>query len=229
MRGENSKWELPSRPTAVQLGLGKMMPRAILASGSPARRQILEECLISVTVEPTDSDESHGDIPPRDIVLTLAQRKMEAYLSHNPTPQAPVITCDTLVHLGDEIFGKARDYDEAYEFLSKMQGRSHHVSTGLALHIPDPRYRAHGHLPPHSADPLPFFSGVDTVEVFFHSLDSRQIRDYLHTGEWQGAAGAYRIQGAGVHLIRGIAGDWSTIAGLPISLISDIIADTVTT
>ncbi|AEC01915.1 Maf family protein [Parasphaerochaeta coccoides] len=217
-------WTPPSTPTPHQVRLGTLMSTVILASGSPARKKLLEDCGIIVTAIPTDCDESHGDIAPQDIVHLLARRKMEAYLAMNPYPLVPVITCDTLVHLGHEIFGKAADYEEAFTYLGKMQGRSHQVSTGWALYLPlaEPIGTSH----PSS---LPFFSGIDTADVAFRPLDSRQIHEYLATGEWQGAAGAYRIQGAGARLVREISGDWTTIAGLPISRISDMMADTVST
>jgi septum formation protein len=182
----------------------------VLASRSPARRQLLEESGIEVIVRPTDCDESCIETDPNRAVATLARRKLDAFLAADPHCRLPVLCCDTLVWFEGALVGKARDRSEAFIQLSRFSGKAQTVHSGWAL-----RYGER------------IVGGFDETTVYFRHLDRATIESYLDTGEWNGAAGSYRIQGAGRALVERIEGNADTIIGLPISRISEILSATV--
>ncbi|MCL2762702.1 MAG: Maf family protein [Treponema sp.] len=132
--------------------------------------------------------------------------------SLSPCPRVSVPPCDesriklifgadTIVVLGDELFGKAADRDEARGMLSRLAGHRHEVITALALHN-----RETGKTDCRSV----------SSKVEFAPLSKADIEWYLDTGEWEGVAGAYRLQERGACLITSIHGSPSGIAGLPL-------------
>lgn len=195
--------------------MNKVSPASILlASASPARRALLEQAGFKVDVFITHADECCDDkIPPEQMVRILAERKMESLRSNpeyhrSPSISQPVITADTLVVSEEHILGKPADRDHARKMLLKLSGRSHEVFTGYCLYLPQQDMCV---------------SGSDSAEISFFSLNATEIDSYLDRGEWQGAAGSYRIQGAGLSLISSINGNYFTIVGLPIQKIFGIL------
>ncbi|MCH3908635.1 MAG: Maf family nucleotide pyrophosphatase [Sphaerochaeta sp.] len=179
--------------------LATRFPRLILASQSPARREILCKEGIDVTVMPTGADESTTITEPKERVRLLALKKLSTFLSVHPNPPLPVLACDTLVSLDGAFIGKAKDRDEAYQQLFRFSAKRQMVESGWALY-------EDGHT----------FSGADAAFVTFRTLDKETIEGYLDTGEWRGAAGSYRIQGKGDALIASVEGDVNTVVGLPL-------------
>lgn len=186
----------------------------LLGSASPARRALLEQAGFRVNVFITHTDERcDAGVPAEQIVRTLARRKM-ANLRSNPAYQRspavsqPVITADTLIFSENHILGKPEDRAHARKMLQNLSGRSHEVFTGYSLYLPQQDMCV---------------SGIDSAEITFFSLSAEEIDAYLDRGEWQGAAGSYRIQGAGLSLISSINGNYFTIVGLPIQKIFGIL------
>ncbi|MEA2169544.1 MAG: nucleoside triphosphate pyrophosphatase [Solirubrobacteraceae bacterium] len=167
----------------------------ILASRSPQRRAILEQLGIAFEVRPSDVEElSVGD--PYEVALENARRKAAAVDGEF------VLGVDTLVALGGRIYGKPGTEDEALATLSALSGRTHQVVSGLVL-----------------GD-----DGITvTTEVTFRDLDAAALAWYVGTGEWQGRAGGYAIQGAGAALVRGIRGDYLNVVGLPAAALLDLL------
>ena len=133
-----------------------------------------------------------------------ARVKMEAYLSSPFFRQDTVaISADTLVHLDSYLLGKPKNLEDADRILRMLSGRTQEVLTGCGLYIP--------------GKGTEFF--LDRASVVFKTLKDSEIRDYLETGEWQGAAGAYRLQKTGWKLVETISGDWTTVVGLPLERI----------
>nr|WP_320130385.1 Maf family protein [uncultured Sphaerochaeta sp.] len=182
------------------------MPKLILASQSPARKKLLEDLGIIVSVSPTDCDESHGQEAPSDIVNLLARRKLDAFKAMHPLYTLPVLTCDTLVFCDGNLIGKAATRKEAFSQLASFCGKTQAVFSGWALWYRDKLY-----------------SDTDIAYVTFKQLNCKIIDDYLDTKEWIGAAGSYRIQGRGKELVSEIVGDFTTVIGLPLSQISEIL------
>jgi nucleoside triphosphate pyrophosphatase len=168
----------------------------ILASGSPRRRAILEQLGIAFEVVVPEVEElTHGD--PRALVLENARRKAAAVTGEL------VLGADTTVALDGAILGKPRDEDEARSFLTSLSGRDHEVWSGIALND-----RA---------------AAVRTAVTF---RDIAGLIDwYLATGEWEGKAGAYAIQGRGAALVERIEGDYSNVVGLPIPALLKLMPD----
>ena len=166
----------------------------ILASGSPRRADILRQLGIDFEVVVPEVEElTEGD--PRELVLENARRKAAAVEGDL------VLGADTVVVLDALILGKARNEGEARRHLSLLSGRTHAVWTGVAL---GERTTA-----------------VKT-EVTFRDI-SALLDWYLASGEWQGKAGAYAIQGRGAALVERIDGDYSNVVGLPISALVDLL------
>lgn len=189
-------------PTGKQLELGRILPSVVLASSSPNRRKLLEECGIHVTTFTPDADESTEGMETSDAMEKNARVKMEAYLS-SPSfvPGTPAVSADTLVKIDDALLGKPKDRNDAEKMLRHLSGRVQKVYTGCSLYIPGK-------------------SGIitfcDTADVLFHNLTDDMIEAYLDTGEWKGAAGGYRLQKTGYTLVDRIDGDWATVVGLPL-------------
>ena len=186
----------------------KLTPDLILASASPRRRELLERMGLVLRIEPVDVDETPAaGERARDYAERLAGEKGDAALARLGRQAAflPVLTADTVVVLGADILGKPADREQAAAMLRRLAGRRHEVMTA---------YRAH-------------FGGrmvarVVSTGVSFRSLDPAEIQAYLDSGEWQGKAGGYAIQGiAGAFAIE-VRGSFSNVVGLPLA---EVIAD----
>jgi septum formation protein len=174
--------------------------RLILASASPQRRAILKQIGVPFEVRiPSVQELSEG--PAAEVALENAYRKAAAIAPAT----LPVIGVDTVVSLGAEIFGKPSDAAHASQMLAALAGRRHVVVSGVCL-IDSERVRT--------------AAAQTTVE--FRALDAAAIEAYVRTGEWEGRAGAYAIQGRGATLVARIEGDYLNVVGLPVSSLMDL-------
>ena len=200
-----------AEPDSLMLDFGKALPRLILASSSPNRRALLEKAGCSVSVFVPDADEAKRGNTPEDIVSGIAKRKMEAYLaSSSYDPEMAAIAADTLVLIEGALLGKPRDREDAERMLKGLSGHVQTVISAAGLKLP-------GH------DPVMI---TDKADVVFRNLSPKEVGSYLDTGEWQGAAGGYRLQKTGYTLIDRIDGDWTTVVGLPLRAILDTLRNT---
>ncbi|WP_067931729.1 Maf family protein [Alicyclobacillus kakegawensis] len=187
--------------------------RLVLASSSPRRRQLLAMFQRPFEVQTSETDESVPGRPhPAELVQTLAARKAGAVLQRlggRDTLGDPVIVigADTVVSLDGEILGKPRGHEQAFVMLSRLQGRTHDVYTGLCVLARD----THGAIQQRQ--------GFSRTRVHMSSLNPQQIHAYIATGEPLDKAGAYGIQGYGSILIHRIEGDYFTVVGLPLHLL----------
>lgn len=179
------------------------MTPLILASSSPRRRQLLEMLGVQVEVRPSQVPEVRkpGE-GPRDYALRLAHDKASA------VPGDLVLAADTIVVLDDELLEKPVDEDDAVQMLLRLQGRTHHVITAVALRAAET-----------------VFEAVDITAVTFRPAREGMLRAYVRTGEPMDKAGAYGIQGYGAALVEGIDGDFFGVMGLPIRLVLDLLAE----
>ena len=135
---------------------------------------------------------------PRPYVVRLARQKAEAAaLLHSG--QA-VLAADTTVACGRRILGKPEDANEAKKFLELLSGRRHRVYTGVALLLPDGTLRQRDVM----------------TQVQFKRLSDVEIAEYLASGEWEGKAGGYAIQGKAERYIKAVFGSYSNVVGLPL-------------
>jgi septum formation protein len=183
--------------------------RVVLASRSPQRRALLAALGVSFdTAEPMIDELTEGD--PRELVLENARWKAAA-VAAKERPGTLVIAGDTEVVLDGTALGQPADEVEAREMLESLGGREHEVLGGLALLGPEqeggrPRTR----------------EGVAATTVRFRELDPILLDAYLASGEWDGRAGAYAIQGLGSALVEEVRGDVSNVIGLPIPLLLEL-------
>ena len=172
----------------------------VLASASPRRLDLLRQVLIEPDhIHPAQIDET---VLINEAPRALAARLAEAKASHvaGNYPGAFVIGADTIVAVGRRILGQAEDDETAARFLKLLSGRRHRVLGGISVIAPDGR-RA---------------SRLVETSVTFQRLTGKEIEAYLGTGEWQGKAGAYGIQGYAARFVRQLRGSYSNVVGLPI-------------
>lgn len=174
-------------------------PPLLLASTSPQRRAILEQLGIPFdVVEPRY--EERGDDP-----VEHAAGKARSIAEAG---DRPVLGVDTVVVCEGRVLGKPASAGEAERMLETLAGRTHEVVSGLCLRTP-------------AWEEL----GRETTRVEFRPLTPRDLAWYLGTGEWEGRAGAYAIQGRGAALVRAIDGDYLNVVGLPANLLVRLLAE----
>ncbi|MFP1644180.1 Maf family protein [Pontitalea aquivivens] len=182
------------------------MPRLILGSASPRRRELLAQLGLvpdAVRAPEIDEDPKKGEAP-RDYVARIAREKAAAIPC---APDEVVLCADTTVTLGRRILGKPRDAAEAAEFLWALSGRRHHVLTAVAVRGPAGlRERL-----------------VDTT-VRFRPLSNTDVNLYLASHEWKGKAGGYAIQGRAGAFIPWIQGSFTGVVGLPLAETATLLA-----
>lgn len=178
-----------------------------LASGSPRRKQILEENGFNFSVLSVDVDESRkARESPKKFCERLAEEKALASYKKFPEENVLILAADTIVFLEDEIFGKPKDENDAFSMLSKLSGRKHFVMTAVAILDSETQN-------------LTVIS--DVTEVKFKNINDLDIKDYLITKEYTDKAGAYGIQGKASEFIDFITGSYWNVVGLPIEKIQE--------
>lgn len=191
----------------------------ILASESPRRKDLLARAgfffhVFSVKV----SESLEKNLTVDEQILAIAKRKAEAswrvYKSLKNEPFL-VIAADTMVVLDGVPLGKPRDEAQAFEFLSRLSGRSHQVKTAVIL--------AEG--PEGSEEHLNMRQTIETTQVIFRPLGEREIREYIMTGEPLDKAGAYGIQGLGGQFVEKFVGSFDNVVGLPVESVKRLIKE----
>ena len=182
-------------------------PPILLASTSPQRRAILEQLGIPFDVVPPryeEEDPPHGDA----VELVRRHAREKALSVAGDAGERPVLGVDTAVVLGGRIYGKPTHVAEAEKMLEDLGGRTHLVISGLCLVTPGWEVVEH-----------------ESTRVTFRQLTPRDLAAYVATGEWEGRAGAYAIQGRGAALVRRIEGDYLNVVGLPAALLVRSLAE----
>ena len=172
-----------------------------LASRSPRRSELLARLGVAFGLLEVDVPEARvpGE-PPADYVRRVAREKAGAgLLAVVGTPGAVVLGSDTEVVLGDEVFGKPRDAADAAAMLRRLSGRTHQVLSSVWLVAADREVQA-----------------MSASDVTFGPLDDARITDYVATGECDGKAGAYAIQGIAEVFVSRLDGSHSGVMGLPL-------------
>jgi len=175
-------------------------PHLILASQSPRRLSLLAQIGITPdAVRPADINEDpiEGEVP-RGHALRLAQEKAAKVAGDNP--DKIILAADTVVGVGRRILPKAETQEEARYCLELMSGRGHRVFTGVAV------IKADGDM----------ISRVVETRLTMKRLSAVELQDYLKSGEWQGKAGGYGIQGRAEGFISKLIGSYSNVVGLPL-------------
>lgn len=179
--------------------------RLILASASPRRAHLLEAAGFSFDVVPTNVDETvRPGERPDDYVRRLALAKSRAGSCRESG--SLVLGADTTVVLDGVILGKPERPDDAVQMLRMLAGTTHEVLTGVAL--------MHGEAA---------LVEVASTRVHFLPLSDDEIAWYVGTGEPDGKAGAYAIQGRASRFVDWIEGSYSNVVGLPVSVVAGLL------
>ena len=179
--------------------------RLILASTSPQRRAILTSLNVDFEVVAPSYDEVPIPGTPEQVVMERALGKALSVAAI--TPDRPVLGVDTEVVIDDgDVLGQSATAREAHAMLSALSGREHHVISGIALLGAQQQVA----------------SAVTIVRL--RSLSDAEIVAYVAEGEWQGRAGGYAIQELGADLVASIEGDYTNVVGLPVVLLTELLA-----
>jgi nucleoside triphosphate pyrophosphatase len=182
----------------------KRVPNLVLASASPRRLELLRQIgLAPEAIDPTEIDETPL---PGETARLLAMRlaRAKAAISAARHPDAFVLAADTVVAVGRRLLGKPADAGEARRMLALLSGRAHRVLTAVAAHAP--------------TGPTGGRAGARLSEtrVKFKRLTEPELAAYLATGEWDGKAGAYGVQGHAGAFVTGLFGSYTGVVGLPL-------------
>lgn len=175
-----------------------MKPRLVLASASPRRLALLRQIGVEpdeVVAAEVDETPLNGETP-RLTALRLARAKAETVSA----PGSVVLAADTVVAVGRRILPKAETEAEARACLALLSGRTHRVYTGVALKAADGVVRTR----------------LVETRVAFKRLTHAEIDGYIASGEWQGKAGGYAVQGLAGGFVISIVGSYSAVVGLPL-------------
>ena len=179
----------------------------VLASTSPQREAILHQLHIPFdVVAPTYEEQTPPVGDPVQIVREHARGKARSVA--DVAEGRPILGVDTAVVLDGRIFGKPTNASDAEQMLEELGGKTHVVVSGLCLLTPGWEDVEH-----------------ETTRVAFRELAPRELGTYVATGEWEGRAGAYAIQGRGASLVRFIEGDYLNVVGLPAALLVRLLAE----
>lgn len=175
----------------------------ILASASPRRAELLTSAGFQFEVSPANVDETpKPSESPTAYALRVARDKAAAVTARTREPGRVVLAADTVVVAGGELLGKPADSLDAARMLRTLANAVHDVHTAVVVRAPAGE-RAE----------------VVTTRVTFRPLDEAEIAWYVASGEPEGKAGAYAIQGRAARFIEKIDGSWSNVVGLPLSTV----------
>ena len=191
------------------------MTHLVLASRSPRRAEILTQLGVAFIVDAANLDESPvAGESPREHVLRLATAKCLSVAARHGA-DAVVLGADTTVDVDGEIFGTPRDIDDARQMLLRLAGRTHHVHTAVCVT---------GYEPGHQTGEQASYQAVlDSATVTMTPIAADALEQYLLTGESLDKAGAYAVQGQAGVFVAQVSGDLSTVIGLPIPLVQQLL------
>jgi septum formation protein len=178
--------------------------RLILASASPRRAELLTSAGFQFDIIPAGVDETprSGEFP-QAYALRVAHDKASAVRAGCGDSEATVLAADTVVVARGQMLGKPHDLDDARRMLRLLSGSVHDVHTAVVLTAPPAAERTE----------------VVTTRVQVQRLDESEISWYVDSGEAEGKAGAYAIQGRAARFIERIDGSWSNVVGLPVATV----------
>ena len=177
----------------------ELFPKLVLASASPRRQELIQLLGLRAEIHPSGIAEDVTEADPSLLVQKLAFRKAEDVAKQYPKDYL-VVGADTVVFFENRILGKPKSEEDAYKMLSALSGRTHQVYTGVSLHFQGKK--------------MGFY---EKTEVQFARLTEREIWDYIESKEPMDKAGAYGIQGRFAPFVKGIAGDYYNVMGLPLA------------
>ncbi len=186
--------------------------KIILASKSPRRKELMDMLNLKYEVIVSDADETL-----EDGLTTEEQAKRLSYIKaktvfEETSGDRIVIGSDTMVIKNNKIYGKPKDEEDAFKILKELNAAKHQVITGLAILVEkEGKYKE--------------YLDYDMTEVFFKDMTDNEIKGWISTGKAMDKAGAYAVQGEFCVFIEKINGSYSTVMGLPIHKVYDILKE----
>ncbi|MFD0694114.1 Maf family protein [Paenibacillus sp. GCM10027628] len=183
----------------------------ILASSSPRRQELIQSLGLPYIIRVSDADETVEEkITPAELVELLSLRKASTVreMLSDSEKQGIIVGSDTVVAYQGEVLGKPADEEDSFRMLKALQGTTHEVYSGVACVDADTGKHVVSHR---------------VTRVTMKPMSDDQIRRYIATGEPKDKAGSYGIQGLGATIVESIEGDYFTVVGLPLSLLSDLL------
>ena len=189
------------------------MEPIILASSSPRRQEILKMLKIPFRVIIPNIDETlTSTIELEQVPELLAREKVTAVIHSLPAGQEIqwVLGADTVILFDGKVIGKPENHEQAIEYLTQLQGKTHTVLTALVLYNGREKTTT---------------SRLCKTDVPFAPMSKEEIEWYVESGEWHGAAGGYRIQSLASCFVQKIEGSYFGAVGLPIFELYDILKE----
>ncbi len=177
----------------------------ILASGSPRRQELLKKIFKEFKIYVSDAEEFTNAKNPKELAIENAILKAKE--AEKIFPNDTIIAADTIVTLGNKIFGKPKNFDDACAMLKELSNKIHVVMTGLAV-IKNSELK----------------TAVEETEVHFGEMTDEEIFNYVKTGEPMDKSGSYALQGGIAPYVKKINGDWSNVVGLPLYRLRKILS-----
>lgn len=176
-----------------------MTAKLILASGSPRRKELLQQLHLPFSIQVSDLEETFNEQDsPENIVMLLALQKAQEVAKNHFSSY--VLGADTVVVSEGRILGKPVDEQDAISTLQSLSGKPHQVMTGVAIIF--------------GTNIVNFYERTD---VTFWELTQSEIERYVKSGEPMDKAGSYGIQGLGAAFVKEIHGDYFSVVGLPLA------------
>lgn len=174
--------------------------KLVLASSSPRRLDLLKSISILPTqiISPDINETPYKEERIGEYVKRIACLKARAVQSL--VTGVYILAADTAVEAGHQIFLKPETADEARKTLEYFSGRRHRIKTGVCVISPEGKESIR----------------VVTTRISFKRLTQDEIEDYIHSGEWEGKAGSYSIQGKAAKFVKFISGSYTNVVGLPL-------------
>lgn len=178
----------------------------ILASASPRRQELLKQIGCDFTIKVSDIvEDNQQDLLPQQLAVSHAKAKA-VDISLQGSANDVIIGADTIVVLDGQVYGKPININDARSILTHLSGKQHQVITGIAV-----VYREQ------------VWTDFVVTNVKIGNLTSKEIENYLATGEPMDKAGAYGIQGMGALLVEEIQGCYFNVVGLPLRKLSEVL------
>lgn len=175
------------------------MKKIILASGSPRRRELLEQIGVKFEIHKAEGEEKITSSIPEEAVKELSLQKAKEVSGKYDGDV--IIGADTVVAVDGQILGKPADRADAVRMLRLLQGKEHQVITGVTVLL-----KKNGRT----------VNFAEVTKVYIFPMTEEQIEQYIETGEPMDKAGAYGIQGKFAVYVSGIEGDYNNVVGLPV-------------
>lgn len=182
-----------------------MNKQLILASASPRRKELLEQIGVRYSVHAVDIDEQprQGEEPLPYVIRMAAEKSAVCLMELNP--ELPILAADTSVVIAEQILGKPENKEHAVDMLTLLSGKTHQVFSAVSLRAIGGTNNSNKHM-----------QAVSMTEVTFRKINKNEIQSYWQTGESEGKAGAYAIQGLASAFVASIRGSYSGVVGLPL-------------